>query len=60
MITDHGTDCFYEKIRSYLDAIHTNGTAPIPTSQIIYNQAIIDHIIKSSKLGKELEVVIPE
>ena len=54
------TDCFYHKIRSFLDAIHTGGSAPIPSSEIIYNQAIIDHIIKSAKLGKEIEVEIPE
>ena len=54
------TDCFYRKIRTFLDAIHTNGTAPISSSEIIYNQAIIDHIVKSAKLGKEIEVVIPE
>ena len=54
------TDCFYHKIRSFLDAIHTGGSAPIPSSEIIYNQAIIDHIVKSAKLGKEIEVEIPE
>ena len=54
------TNCFYEKIRSFLDAVHTNGDAPVSTKEIIYNQAIIDHIVKSSKLGKEIEVEIPE
>lgn len=54
------TDCFYEKIRTFVDAIKTNGKAPIPTSQIIYNQAIIDAIVRSAKLGREVEVVIPE
>ena len=54
------TDCFYHKIRSFLDAIHTGGKAPISSSEIIYNQAIIDHIVKSAKLGKEIEVEIPE
>ena len=53
-------ECFYQKVRSFLDAIHTGGTAPIPSSQILYNQAIIDHIVKSSKEGKELVVEIPE
>ena len=53
-------DCFYHKVRSFLDAIHTGGEAPIPSSQIVYNQAIIDHIVKSSKEGKELVVEIPE
>lgn len=54
------TNCFELKIRSFLDAIHTNGRAPISSKEIIYNQAIIDHIVKSSKLGKEIPVEIPE
>ncbi|MDO5479089.1 MAG: Gfo/Idh/MocA family oxidoreductase [Clostridia bacterium] len=52
--------CFYKKIRSFLDAVKTNGTAPVPTSQILYNQAIIDGIVKSAEIGHEIEVVIPE
>ena len=51
---------FYLKIRSFLDAIKNGGTAPVPSSQIILNQAIIDGIVKSSKAGKELEIEIPE
>ena len=51
---------FYKKVRSFLDAIAEGGTAPIPSNEILYNQAIIDHIVKSSKLGREIEVVIPE
>lgn len=57
---NHGKGLFYKKVRSFLDAILEGGEAPVPTSQIIYNQAIIDHIVKSAKLGKEIEVVIPE
>lgn len=57
---DKPTDCFYYKIRTFLDAIHTNGEAPISSKEILYNQAIIDHIVKSSKLGREIEVEIPE
>ena len=53
-------DNFYNKIRSFLDAIKNNGTAPIPSSQIIKNQAIIDAIVKSAELGREVEVSIPE
>lgn len=52
--------CFFEKVRSFLDAIHTNGEAPVSSKEIIYNQAIIDHIVKSAKVGKEIEVEIPE
>ncbi|MDP4133497.1 MAG: Gfo/Idh/MocA family oxidoreductase [Bacillota bacterium] len=51
---------FYKKIRSFLDAIKTGGTAPVPTSQIIINQAIIDGIVKSNELGHEIEINIPE
>ncbi len=48
------------KIRSFLDAVKTGGKAPVPTSQIIYNQAIIDGIYRSAKAGHEVEIDIPE
>lgn len=51
---------FYLKLRSFLDAVKNGGSAPVPSSEILYNQAIIDHIVKSSKLGREVEVEIPE
>jgi predicted dehydrogenase len=51
---------FYNKIRSFLDAIINGGEAPVPTSQILYNQAIIDAIVKSARIGKEIEIEIPE
>ena len=51
---------FDKKIRSFLDAIKTNGPAPIPTSQILYNQAIIDGINKSAACGHEVEIEIAE
>lgn len=51
---------FDMKIRSFLDAIKTGGTAPIPSSQILYNQAIIDGIAKSAAIGHEVEIEIPE
>lgn len=53
-------DCFYKKIRSFLDAVKDGGKAPIPSEEIIINQAIIDGINKSSKLGKEITIEIPE
>lgn len=55
-----GKGLFYKKVRSFLDAILEGGKAPVPSSEILYNQAIIDHIVKSAELGKEIEVVIPE
>ena len=51
---------FDKKIRSFLDAVKYNRPAPVPSSQIIYNQAIIDGIAKSAECGHEIEVVIPE
>ena len=48
------------KVRSFLDAILTGGEAPVPTSQILINQAIIDGIAKSAELGREIKVEIPE
>lgn len=51
---------FYQKIRSFLDAVKNGGEAPVPTSQILYNQAIIDGIVKSAACGHEIAVSIPE
>ena len=51
---------FYKKIRSFLDAIKKGLPAPVPTSQILYNQAIIDGICKSAELGHEIKIEIPE
>ena len=48
------------KIRSFMTAVQTGGSAPVPSSQIIINQAIIDGIVKSSKIGKEIDIEIPE
>ena len=48
------------KIRSFLAAIITGGEAPVPSSQIIYNQAILDGIERSSECGREVEINIPE
>jgi len=48
------------KIKSFLKAVKTGGKAPVPTEEIIINQAIIDGIVRSSKLGREVEIHIPE
>ena len=55
-----GESLFDKKIRSFLNAVITGGKAPVPTSQIIYNQAIIDGIFRSSEAGHEVAVEIPE
>lgn len=59
-IEKKGESLFYDKIRSVLDAVKEGGDAPVPSSQIIYNQAIIDGIVKSAEQGKEIEISIPK
>lgn len=51
---------FDMKIRSFLDACKNGTPAPVPTSEILYNQAIIDGIAKSHAAGKEIEIEIPK
>ena len=51
---------FDRKIRTFLDACKNGTPAPVPSSEIIYNQAIIDGIVKSAKLGREVEIQVPE
>ena len=69
---DMGVECVQEiqkvkcpnlfglKLRSFVDSIKNGGEATIPSSQIVINQAIIDGIVKSSQLGREITVEIPE
>lgn len=51
---------FYKKLRAFVDSVKEGGTATVPSSQIIYNQAIIDAIARSAEAGKEIAVEIPE
>ena len=53
-------DVFTGKLRAFVDAVKTGGPAPVPTSQIIYNQAIIDGLVKSAELGHEIKIEIPK
>jgi predicted dehydrogenase len=48
------------KIRTFLDAVKNGTPAPVPSAQILYNQAIIDGIAKSAAIGREIEINIPE
>ncbi len=53
-------DLWGRKIRSFLDAILARGKAPVPTDEIIYNQAILSGIYDSGACGHEIEIRIPE
>ena len=57
---DNDVDNFDKKIRSFIDAVKYGLPVPVPSSQIIYNQAIIDGIVRSAREGKEVTVDIPE
>ncbi len=60
LLSNVGEGIFYDKIRTFLDAIIKGEKAPIPSDQILINQAIIDGVIKSSKLKKEIKINIPK
>lgn len=60
ILPEGGDMNFYTKLRSFLDAVKEGGASPVPSSQILYNQAIIDGIIRSARLGREIEIEIPE
>lgn len=57
---ENSGELFFKKLRSFVDAIKTGGAAPISSAEIIYNQAIIDGIVRSSALGHEIQIEIPE
>ena len=59
IVENKGGGLFYQKIRSFLNAID-GAPVEVPSSQILYNQAIIDSIAKSAALGHEVNVEIPE
>ena len=50
---------FDKKLRSFIDAIQTGGRAPVPAREILYNQAIINAVIESAKLRREVAVSLP-
>ena len=51
---------WYPKLRSFLDAVQSGGETPVSIKQIVRNQAILDGIVRSGKLGREVEIEIPE
>ncbi|MDR2374953.1 MAG: Gfo/Idh/MocA family oxidoreductase [Treponema sp.] len=53
-------DNFYLKCRSFVDAVRQRLPAPVPSDEIIYNQAIIDGIIRSAACGHEVSVEFEE
>ncbi len=60
IIKNVGGTLFEKKIRSFVDACKNGEPAPVPSSEILYNQAILDGICRSAELGREIEIEIPE
>ncbi|MGN8648155.1 Gfo/Idh/MocA family protein [Gracilibacillus sp. HCP3S3_G5_1] len=59
-VKEHTIDIFREKVRDFVTAVKEGKPAPIPAEEILINQAIIDGILRSSELGREVEIHIPE
>jgi predicted dehydrogenase len=59
-IQEHKLHLFDEKVRDFADAIRNNRPAPIPGEQILLNQAIIDGVLRSAALKREVEIELPE
>lgn len=58
-LLQHNVNIFYEKVRDFVTAVIEGRPAPIPGEQILVNQAIIDGLIRSSELGREVEIHLP-
>lgn len=56
---DRPGDIWQGKMRGFVDAVLSDGPAPVPCEEILFNQAICDGIYRSSQLGKEVEIDIP-
>lgn len=59
-IKEHSLNLFHEKVKDFVRAIREGRGAPIPGDQILYNQAIIDGVLRSSELGREVDISLPE
>lgn len=56
---EHNLNVFAEKVKDFVRALREGGKAPIPASEILYNQAIIDGILRSSAENKEVDIILP-
>lgn len=49
-----------QKVKTFVDAIRDGKPAPIPASEILYGQAILDAAYQSAKLGREIAIELPD
>lgn len=55
----HNLNVFAEKVKDFVRAIREDDKAPIPAEEILYNQAIIDGILRSAAANKEVDIDLP-
>ncbi|SDO11553.1 Predicted dehydrogenase [Paenibacillus sp. yr247] len=58
-LIEHKKNLFHEKVRDFVEAVREGKPAPIPGEQIVRNQAIIDGIIRSSQIKREVTIELP-
>ncbi|WP_274651782.1 Gfo/Idh/MocA family protein [Paenibacillus humicola] len=58
-IIEHSKDLFFEKVRDFVDAVREGRPAPIPADQIVIQQAIIDGVLRSADLKREVSIELP-
>lgn len=55
-----GKVVFHEKVKDFVNAIREGRGAPIPASKFyIIIRAIIDGVLRSSELKREVEITLP-
>lgn len=58
-VIQHGKNLFDEKVMDFVAAIRDKRPAPIPGAEILYNQAIIDAVQRSSASKREVTIDLP-
>lgn len=58
-VIEHGLNLFDEKVKDFVAAISDGRQAPIPGAQILYNQAIIDGVLRSAANKREVSIDLP-
>ncbi|QAY65252.1 Gfo/Idh/MocA family protein [Paenibacillus protaetiae] len=58
-VINSGKDLFFEKVRDFSESVRDGRPAPIPGDQIVIQQAIIDGVLRSSALKREVLIDLP-
>ncbi|GGD70421.1 Gfo/Idh/MocA family protein [Paenibacillus nasutitermitis] len=58
-VIEHSKELFFEKVRDFVDAVRDGLPAPIPGEQILIQQAIIDGVLRSADLKREVSIELP-